>query len=86
MLLGTFCVARDDRRAAQSFTMGNSRGMSFACRDVPGLSKGRMNSPQRAPRLQSLLGPAETPEKHQILFTPMVWQEKGGFVGRMGID
>lgn len=70
-------------RALQWATQGEC---PLACRDVPGLSKGRMNSPQRAPRLQSLLGPAETPEKHQILFTPTVWQEKGGFVGRMGID
>lgn len=61
MLLETFCVTKDDKRTAQSFKMGNLTGMSCGRRDVSGLYKG-----QRTPQLQSLLGLAETPGKHQI--------------------
>lgn len=71
MLLGTFCVARDDRRTAQSFKMGNLRGMSR-----PVLCKGRSKTVDREPWLQSLVGLAEAPETTKCCSHLCIWQKK----------
>lgn len=88
MLLEAFCVARDDRRTAQSFKTGNWTGMSCGLqgcvRAVQRKEFSALCSWQGTPQLHSLLGLAETPGKHQILFTLWAGQENTGWLGRMG--